>query len=61
MTRHQTTVRYSPDAIIRLPCPKCRGAMMALAVIEPDKQNWEKQTFECHNCGHSQISVAKIG
>lgn len=33
---------------------------MALAVIEPDKPNWEQRTFECRNCGHSQISVVKI-
>ena len=60
MTRYQPAIRYSSLAVIRLPCPKCRAAMMSLSFIEPDKPGWEQRTFECQNCGHSQISVVKI-
>jgi hypothetical protein len=28
---------------------------MALALIEPNEPGWEQRTFECQNCGHTQI------
>ena len=59
MAQYQPAILYSPT-LIRLPCPKCRGAMMTLALIEPDKPGWEQRTFECQNCGHNQTSVVEI-
>ena len=59
MMRYLPTVPYSQTLIRRLR-PRCRGAMMTLALIEPDKPGWEQRTFECQNCGHTQCSVAEI-
>jgi len=39
-------------------CPKC-GTQMVLARIEPDKPDYDRRTFECAQCGHSESLTVK--
>ena len=51
--------RTSPSQAVERPtCPECRNRMM-LARIEPDKPGHDKRTFECPECQHIEIVVAK--
>jgi hypothetical protein len=55
--------RYKPatpatDAIVRPPCGKCGNRMM-LARIEPDAPGYDRRTFECPICDHSEAVVVK--
>ncbi len=43
-----------------MPCPKC-GANLTLAHIEPDQPGYDRRTFECRKCGHSETKVIAIG
>ena len=47
------------DAILRPICQKC-GTRMMLARIEPDHPGYERRTFECSACDHSETIVAKF-
>jgi transcription elongation factor Elf1 len=33
--------------------------MMMLARIEPDRPDHDRRTFECANCGHVEVLIAK--
>ena len=43
-----------------MPCSKC-GAKLTLAHIEPDQPGYDRRTFECRGCGHSETKVIAIG
>jgi hypothetical protein len=45
-------------SIARPHCAKC-GNLMMLARIEPDTPDHDRRTFECANCGHSEVTVAR--
>ena len=40
------------------PCPKCKQPMR-LGLIEPAEPGYEKRTYECAACGHSEIRTVK--
>jgi hypothetical protein len=46
------------NAIIRPPCEKC-GNSTLLARIEPDEPGYDRRTFECPVCDHSQSTIIK--
>jgi hypothetical protein len=48
----------NPKEIGRLRCSKC-GTSMLLTLIEPEKPDYDKRTFECTTCDHSEIMVVK--
>jgi DNA-directed RNA polymerase subunit RPC12/RpoP len=39
-------------------CPRC-GTRMMLARIEADKPDYDKRTFECPECQHSESLIVK--
>jgi transposase-like protein len=48
-----------PPPVIRHPrCPNC-STPMELARIEPDNRGFDRQTFDCSNCEHSESWVFK--
>ena len=57
MTIFEPATAYS-NSIVRPPCSKC-GTQVLLALIEPDKPDHDKRTFECSICGHSESFVVK--
>jgi hypothetical protein len=44
------------DALKDPPCPEC-GAMMWISEIEPDKPDFDRRTFECPRCLHTETTV----
>ncbi len=59
MTIFQPATPFSNSIVrVRPPCSKC-GTQMLLALVEPDKPDHDKRTFECPVCEHSESFVAK--
>lgn len=61
-----TLISYNrlPNPTPRVPvldrplCPKC-AQLMWLALIEPDKPNRDRRTFECWECDYTETIVVK--
>lgn len=49
---------HAPDVLQRPGCPRC-GAPMWLTMIEPDRPDHDRRTFECADCEHSEKIVVK--
>jgi hypothetical protein len=47
-----------PVIIDHPPCPKC-ATQMFLARVAPNALGYNRQTFECPNCEHSEIVIVK--
>jgi hypothetical protein len=58
VTIYRPATPYS-DSILRPACPKC-GATMLLSHIEPVKPDYDKRTFVCPMCHHSESAVVKF-
>ena len=48
----------APGIFDRPGCPQCNG-LMWLALIEPDKPDYDRRTFECRECEHTLVEVVK--
>jgi hypothetical protein len=48
-----------PSVFDRPACPKCSGPM-DLTRIEPHKPGFDRRSFECPACQHSESSVVKF-
>jgi ribosomal protein S27AE len=50
---------HALGALQRPGCPRC-GEAMWLALIEPDKPDHDKRTFECPRCQHETTEIVKF-
>jgi len=48
----------APDIFDRPVCPRC-GGLMWLALIEPDKPDHDRRTFECRECENTLVAIVK--
>jgi hypothetical protein len=52
-------MRSSPTQPLTFgPCPQCREPMR-LGLIEPAEPRYDKRTYQCASCGHSEIKMVK--
>jgi hypothetical protein len=51
-------INQTPAPITFGPCPMCKTPLR-LALIEPDKPDHEKRTYQCDSCGHSKTKTVK--
>ena len=56
----RSEINFPPiPQVDRRPCPECR-ASMRLAWIEPgEKPGFDRRTFECTHCHHSETVTVK--
>ena len=55
----QSLYATAPSLIINTPlCATCRTAMMII-LIEPEKPDHDRRTYECSQCEHSESVVVK--
>jgi len=48
----------APDGFHRSGCPQC-GGLMSLTLIEPDKPDHDRRTFECRECQSELVEIVK--
>jgi predicted RNA-binding Zn-ribbon protein involved in translation (DUF1610 family) len=48
-----------PAFTLRLNCPKC-STQMVLTRSEPEKPGFDRLTFDCPRCGHTDSRAFKI-
>jgi transcription elongation factor Elf1 len=53
--------RHDPELlpIGRPRCPKCKARMVTTALVE-EPEGFERRTFECQRCGHSEEKVVAV-
>jgi hypothetical protein len=57
MALHQSPASYS-DPKMRPPCAKCNTTTMLTRIV-PESPGYDRRTFECPKCEHSESMVFK--